>query len=239
MSSTAAILVIGNEILSGKVEETNARFLTRELRDLGVQLRRVVTVADEIDAIAEEASPLSQRFNHVFTSGGVGPTHDDVTMLGLAKGLGRPMVRHPLLERLIRSHFQDPGLERNLRMADVPEGTECLPVSGTEWPVLRLNNIYILPGVPQLFARKFSSIRERFRAPPFFLRTLLLEAEEGTIAELLEQTQTRWPAVDVGSYPQFGDGPPKVKITLEGKDQAAVEAATTHLLARLEKGALL
>src|SRR5215475_11502923 len=120
---TAAIVVIGNEILSGKVVDTNAAFLTRELRALGVTLRRVLVIPDEVDTIAETISACRQAYDVIFTSGGVGPTHDDVTMAGIAQGLGRRVIRHPLLEQKIREFSGDRINEARLKMAEAPEGT--------------------------------------------------------------------------------------------------------------------
>src|SRR5438552_9181715 len=120
---TAAILVIGDEILSGKTEEKNARFLIAELRSLGVVLGLIMVVPDDVDQIAPAITDLSRRFTYVFTSGGVGPTHDDVTLLGVCKAFGRSMQRHPELETMIRNHLGDKVSETYLHMADVPEGS--------------------------------------------------------------------------------------------------------------------
>src|SRR5437870_522164 len=119
---TAAIIVIGNEILSGKVIDTNAVFLTRELRTLGVTLRRVLVIPDEVETIAEAIRMYQRAVDVIFTSGGVGPTHDDVTMAGIARGLGRRVVRHPLLEQKIREFSGDKINDARLKMAEVPEG---------------------------------------------------------------------------------------------------------------------
>src|SRR6185436_10159267 len=121
---TAAILLIGNEILSGKVEDENARFLTRELRALGVSLRRIEVVPDVIDDIVASVRALSPRFDFVFTSGGVGPTHDDVTLQAVGDAFAMDIVRHPELEALLRAGYGDRLHERDLRMADVPSGAQ-------------------------------------------------------------------------------------------------------------------
>src|SRR5262245_42084501 len=139
---TAAILVIGDEILSGKTEDQNARLLIGQLRELGVALKHITVIPDDIEEVAAAARELSSRFDHVFTSGGVGPTHDDVTILGIARAFGRPIVRHPDLERRIKSFFGEEVDDSRLRMADVPEGSELIDSPELRWPLLACHNIY-------------------------------------------------------------------------------------------------
>src|SRR5215475_7229293 len=163
---TAAILVIGDEILSGKTEDKNARLLIGELRELGVALRRILVIPDDVDEVAAAVRDLTNRFNHIFTSGGVGPTHDDVTIVGVARAFNVPIIRHPELERRIKSYFGAEVDESRLRMADIPEGSELIDAPELRWPLLSCKNVYILPGVPEHFSRKFLAIRERFRVAP-------------------------------------------------------------------------
>jgi molybdenum cofactor synthesis domain-containing protein len=230
---TAAIVVIGDEILSGKFTEENAAFLIGELRALGVALRRVVVIPDELDDIAAAVPPLADRFDHVFTSGGVGPTHDDVTIDGLAKGFATDVVTEPELERRVRAYWGERLAPANLRLARVPRGSTLVWGDGTTWPVVAYRNVYILPGVPRLFRRKFLDIRERFRAAPVTLARVWLDAEEGTIAPDLDAVVAAHPAVRVGSYPRFEEKDFQVLVTLEGADAAAVAAAADDLAARL------
>jgi molybdenum cofactor synthesis domain-containing protein len=230
--ATAAILVIGDEILTGKADDQNARFLIAELRALGVSLRRVLVVPDDADEIATAVRELSARFDHVFTSGGVGPTHDDVTIEGIARGFSRRVVRNPELERLLRSYFGEQLNPRNLRMADVPEGTELLAADHASWPVAAVGNVIVLPGIPEIFRRKFLSIRERFRRSPFHLRTLYALGDEGALAGHLDRIDADFPDVAVGSYPKLDAPDYRVKITLESKDADAVEQALRALLGR-------
>src|SRR4030095_540523 len=143
---TAAILVIGDEILSGKTEDQNARLLIGELRELGVALRRIVTIPDDVEEVAAAVRELSARFDHVFTSGGVGPTHDDVTIAGVALAFDAPIVRHPNLEARLKAYFGADVDESRLRMADVPEGAELLIAEETRWPMLRVKNVFIQIG---------------------------------------------------------------------------------------------
>lgn len=233
-ATTAAILVIGDEILSGKVEDQNARLLIGELRELGVALRRILVIPDDVETVAAAVRELSAGFDHVFTSGGVGPTHDDVTLLGVALAFNQPIIRHPDLERRLKSHFGENADESKLRMADVPENAELLEMPDWRWPVLACANVYILPGVPELFRKKFLAMRERFRVSPFFARAIYTLEDEFDIAAELRAIAEAHPLVAIGSYPNFSSPDYKVKITLESKDANVLAAAVESLMTALD-----
>ena len=230
---TAAIVVIGDEILSGKFVEENAAFLIGELRALGVALRRITVIPDELDDIAATVPPLAARFEHVFTSGGVGPTHDDVTIDALAAGFGTDVVTEPELERRVRAYWGERLAPANLRLARVPRGSTLVWGDGAVWPVVAYRNVYILPGVPKLFRRKFLDIRERFRGAPVTVARVWLDAEEGVLAPDLDLVVAAHPAVRIGSYPRFDEKDFQVLITLEGPVAADVLAAADDLCARV------
>jgi molybdopterin-biosynthesis enzyme MoeA-like protein len=148
------------------------------------------------------------------------------------------VVRHPRLEEMLRSYYGAQGLavvERNLRMADVPEGSSLVESDQLTWPVLRARNVYILPGIPEIFRRKFLAIRERFREEPFHLRLVYSVSEEGVIAQHLDAVAAEFPDVALGSYPRWqpAEDGHRVKLTLEGKDRARVEQAAVTLTALL------
>ncbi len=229
--STAGIILIGDEILSGKIRDENAAWLIAELRGLGVALRRVTIIPDVIEEIAATVTEFAGRYDHVFTSGGVGPTHDDLTMEGIARAFGTAVIRHPMLEQALRDYYGERLQERNLRMADVPDGSHFVAGDHPSWPVVAMKNVYILPGVPEIFKRKFSSIKARFAETPFHLRSVFTSKEEGSIAHELDRIVAAH-KVQVGSYPTFA-GDYKVKVTIESKDEAAVKAATDDLVAAL------
>jgi molybdenum cofactor synthesis domain-containing protein len=239
-SPTAAILLIGNELLSGKVEDENARFLTRELRALGVALRRIEVVPDVTDEIAASVRALSPRFDFVFTSGGVGPTHDDVTLRAVADAFAMDLVRQPELEALLRAGYGDRLHDRDLVMADIPTGARLEYGPGrpggearTPWPVVVVRNVWVLPGVPSIFRRKFEAVRELFRAGPIHGRALFSRAGEGYIAGALDEAVAAFPEVEIGSYPHPEARDYRVKITIDGRDGARVDAALAWLAARL------
>lgn len=237
---TAAILLIGNEILSGKVDDENARFLTRELRALGVALRRIEVVPDVTEEIADSVRTLSPRFDNVFTSGGVGPTHDDVTLHAVAVAFGMPVVRHPDLEAVLRAGYGDRLHERDLRMADIPAGARLEYGPGgpgadrrTPWPVVVVRNVWILPGVPSIFRRKFEAVRDLFRAGPIHGRALFSRAGEGHIADAMDEAVVAFPEVEIGSYPHPEAPDYRVKITIDGRDAGRVDDAVAWLAERL------
>lgn len=236
---TAAIVVIGNEILTGKSEDKNASFLISELHALGVALRRVVIIPDEVDVIAAAVRECADGFDYVFTSGGVGPTHDDVTIEGVARAFGCDVVRHPELEAMLRGYFGDGIDAARLRMADTPEGSELIRDEGLRWPVLATRNVYVLPGVPELFRKKFEAIRERFRAEPFHVQTVYTRQDEFDIAPRLDAVAANNPEVEIGSYPTFTRDDYRVKITIESKEQSAVDRARDQLLELLDAGSVV
>ena len=228
--ATAGIVIIGDEILSGKFADENAAFLIGELRALGVDLRRVTFIPDEIDDIASTVTSFASKFDLVFTSGGVGPTHDDLTIEGIAKGFGTRVVREPELERRVRAYWGAKLAEPNLRLADVPEGCELVYGKDQVWPVVAYRNVFILPGVPALFKRKFIDIRDRFRAEPVTVARVYINADEGEIADDLHAVVAAFPSVKIGSYPRFAETDFRVLITLEGKRGADVAGAQAMLV---------
>jgi molybdenum cofactor synthesis domain-containing protein len=235
----AAIIVIGNEILSGKVVDTNAPFLTRELRAIGVTLKRILTIPDEVDEIAEAVKEFRPRYDVVFTSGGVGPTHDDVTMEGIAKGLGRRLVRHPAIETRLREFYKEHVNDARLKMSEVPEGAELLVDGRLGFPTVKCENFYILPGIPELFEQKFEALRERFSATPYTMRVVYTREGEGSIAEYLNATLAAFPELLLGSYPKLSHPEYTVKLTLESKDPEYVNRALAHLLQLLPAEAIV
>jgi molybdenum cofactor synthesis domain-containing protein len=239
MTTRAEILIIGNEILSGKVADEHTAFLCRELRDLGVDVRRVVVLPDEVDTIAEAIRAAWGRADLIFTTGGVGPTHDDVTIEGVAKGLGRPLVRHPVLAELVREVYgasDDPYVNR---MADVPEGATLIAAEGLRVPVLAVEKVYVFPGVPEVFRRKFQAIKTRFRRPPYFLRTIYLDVGEEAIAGLLYAAAAKHPDVALGSYPVGRRASYCVRLTLESKDKTRLEAAFSFVMEGVPAGSVV
>jgi molybdenum cofactor synthesis domain-containing protein len=239
MPKTAGIILVGNEILSGKIEDANAAFLCRELRGLGVDVRRISVIPDEVGTIAAEIAAFSRDHDVVFTSGGVGPTHDDVTIEGAARALGVGVVRHPDLVALLRQFYGERLTEAHLKMAEVPDGAELVSGGSLRFPTILARNVYILPGVPEIFRQKFEALRERFRDRPFHLRNVFVRIGEGTLAPYLNELLGEYPSLMLGSYPEFSNPEYRVKVTLESRDRSYLEEALGRFLARLPTDAVV
>jgi molybdenum cofactor synthesis domain-containing protein len=236
--ATAGILVIGNEILSGKVVDTNSPYLCRELRSLGVDVERIVTIPDVVEVIAEHVKTMSQAFDYVFTSGGIGPTHDDLTIDGVAAAFGRP-VEHSesIAGRIGRAVGKDPTPSQ-LKMAQVPMGATLLDAGELWFPLVIVENVYILPGIPELLRKKFESARERFRGVPFVLKRVYVTQMESEITEHLDSLLHEFPELMLGSYPRIQEEAFRVMLTLESRDPGYVKRALDSLLARLPSSAV-
>jgi molybdenum cofactor synthesis domain-containing protein len=239
MPKTAGIILIGNEILSGKITDANAAYLCRELRELGVEVRRVVVIPDDVALIAEEVSAFSKSFDLVFTSGGVGPTHDDVTIEGVARAMGVPVVRHPELVALLERYYRETLTEAALRMAEIPEGAELVTGGDLRFPNVVMRNVYVLPGVPEVFRRRFDAMRERFRDAPIHLKNVFVRIGEGTLADYLNRLLDSFPLLSVGSYPELSNPEYRVKVTLESRDRGYLEQALADFLGRLPGDAVV
>lgn len=238
MSKTAGIIIIGNEVLSGKTQDTNSHFLCVELRRLGVEVQKISTIQDEIDLIGQEVASFSKRFDFVFTTGGVGPTHDDVTIEGIARGFSVPVVRHPEIENRMRQRLGGDVNEARLRMANVPEGAVLLATEALFAPVVNIQNVYIFPGIPRILQERFDAIKERFRGEPYFLKNVFVRYGEGVIASALNDLLAKFPNLLLGSYPVLDLADYKVKVTLESKDSDYLEGALKTLLASLPQDAV-
>jgi molybdenum cofactor synthesis domain-containing protein len=240
-AKTAAALVIGNELLSGKVAEANVHVLAAALRPLGIELRRVVIVLDDLDVIASEVKELAARHDWLFTSGGVGPTHDDVTVLGVARAFGVPVVEDPTLAMMLTEHYQDRCTPGHLQMALVPAGASLETHPTVRWPTIRYENTWLLPGVPEIFRMKLAVVVERLassssRGPSFVSRAVFTKMDEGDLRPLLDDVVQRFPDVGVGSYPKWQDPTYKTKLTFDGRDPVRVDAARDAFVALLPVG---
>lgn len=236
--ATAALLVIGNEILSGKVRDTNSTFLAIELRKLGVDLERIVTIPDVIDTIARETRVLSEEFDYVFTSGGIGPTHDDLTMDGIAKAFDRKVVLNQSMVDRMQRYSEKPLNDAMRKMAMIPDGAEVLDVGGLWFPVVVVENVHVFPGIPELFEKKFHSIRDRFSGVPFHLTKFFVREHESEIADVLNALLAEFPELMLGSYPKINELNYRVLLTLESRDKDYLARAADRLARNLPADAI-
>jgi len=234
MHKSAGIIIIGDEILSGKVQDTNSHFLASELRALGVDVRRISVIPDVLDTIAHEVSEFSEEFDYVFTSGGVGPTHDDVTMEAIARAFGLKTEPSPYLLEYLEKRCGGNLTPAAKKMAHLPVGSELIDVGGPFPPVV-VRNVYILPGVPELLRKKFDQFKERFRSEPYHLRKVYINEEECFVAHHLDAVVSEFPEVSIGSYPNVTEERYRVIVTLESRNEEVLERAVKRLLELLPK----
>ncbi len=238
MPRTAAVIIIGNEILSGKVRDENSHFLAAELRQLGVRLSLVLVIPDDVEEIASTVASCAKKYDFVFTSGGIGPTHDDVTMQGIAGAFGRKLVVDEKLKDLIVKRCGVPS-DIVMRMAELPEGGELIELNGINFPPVRVENLYVFPGTPEFRRKKFAALRERFMDKPYFASRIYINGEECLIADTLDAVARRFPAVEIGSYPKIGERDYKVLVTLESVEEESVKQAVQELLKLLPREIVL
>jgi len=240
--ATAAVVIVGSEVLSAKVQDENGPFLARRLHELGVELAAIHVVPDRTDAIVEALLLERRRVDWIFTAGGVGPTHDDLTLPAVARALGLPVRRDPELVRILevmhaRYHGGASLPDVALRMADLPEGTELL--GDPEFPTLVASRVVMLPGVPSFLRHQFERVAHLFGGTPFHLVALYFAWGEDRLAIPLARVAEAHTAVEIGSYPRFDRADHRVRVTVEGKDAALVQAGARAILEAVPAEALV
>jgi molybdenum cofactor synthesis domain-containing protein len=238
--NTAAALLIGNELLSGKVREANLFELAHTLRALGVQLVRVVMIPDDVEAIAAEVALLSRQYDVVFTSGGVGPTHDDVTIEAVARAFGVATHVDPSVAKLLSDAYGEACSEAHLRMALIPDGACLTTDDEVPWPTVVMRNVWMLPGVPEVFRMKLSVIRSTLRGPaPFLSRAVFTRLDEADLKPLLDQVVAAYADVEVGSYPKWFDPSYKTKVTFDARKPERLESAVSAFMELIPREAVI
>lgn len=235
--TTAAALVIGDELLSGKIREENIYELAKVLRALGIRLSRVNLVGDELDVIASEVKSLSSAHDVVFTSGGVGPTHDDITIEGVARAFGVTAYVHPDVEALLQRAYGERYHEGHQRMALVPEGAELFSSEEVPWPTIVMHNVWVLPGVPEVFRMKLLLVKAHLVGTQRYLsRAVFTNMDEGDLKPLLDRVVANHREVAVGSYPRWRSPEYKTKVTFDASSERLLEPALGEFLALLPDG---
>jgi molybdenum cofactor synthesis domain-containing protein len=233
--TTAAAIIIGDEILSGKVRDANTVPLIDLFTEIGVDLQRISYIGDAEEDIISEVRACAERYDAVITSGGVGPTHDDRTVAAISKAFGVEVERHPDLVEMIKMWWGDRFTEAALRMADIPAGSRLIHSSDGLIPMVAFRNVYIFPGIPRLFAAKIPALRGELTGRPKHLANLYLNSDESSIADRLTAVDGSCPEVKIGSYPRSEGEDHRVWITFEAADPAAVNAALDQLLEVLDQ----
>ena len=227
MTVSAAILIIGNEILSGRTRDANMAFLGERLTALGIPVVEARIVPDDRDAIGTAVNDLRSRCTYVFTSGGIGPTHDDITAAAVARAFGVPLERNAAALRLLESHYPPDMLNAaRLSMADIPVGAVLIDNPVSRAPGFRLDNVHVLAGVPQILQAMFDGLACGVGggAPPV-AKTVSCDIGEGTVAAGLAAIEAAHPGVSIGSYPYFRPGGHGASLVVRGTDADLVASA--------------
>jgi len=230
MNPTAALVIIGNEILSGRTQDKNIAYIATNLNEMGVELREVRVIPDVETTIITTINAMRGQFDYIFTTGGIGPTHDDITSESVAKAFGVPLIRHPEAERLLRDYIPPERInEARLKMADVPEGATLIANAVSAAPGFIIGNVHVMAGVPKIMQSMLSEVlptlRRGKKVQSISITTTVLE---GTLAKELGDIQSRYPQLDIGSYPRFVDGRGITTLVFRSTDNEANAAAANE-----------
>jgi molybdenum cofactor synthesis domain-containing protein len=235
LAPTACIIIIGNEILSGRTQDKNVAWLAHELNEAGIRLSEVRVIPDTEQVIIDTVNYCRKLFTYVFTTGGIGPTHDDITSAAIAKAFNLPFVRHPEAERRLLAHYTpDQVNAARMKMADMPQGAQLISNPVSIAPGFRVENVYVLAGVPSIMQAMFDSLRHGLRGGAKMLsKTISAYITEGMIAEKLSVLQNNYPEVEIGSYPFIRDGKLGVSLVARCTDCAKLDRAYQDIKALL------
>lgn len=230
---SACLVIIGNEILSGRTQDANLAYLAKELNELGIRMREARVVPDEEAVIVATLNEVRARYSYVLTTGGIGPTHDDITAACVAKAFGLRYGRNAEAERRLRAYYPPEKLnEARLKMAEMPEGAELIDNPVSVAPGFRVGNVYVLPGVPSIMRAMFEGLRHSLRGgAPVRSRSITVFCPEGEVAKPLGEIQARYPDVEIGSYPFMRQDRFGTTLVFRSTDQGLIDAAAAELLA--------
>jgi molybdenum cofactor synthesis domain-containing protein len=230
---TAAVLIIGNEILSGRTQDQNLAYLATGLNSVGVTLREARVIPDIAEAIVATVNELRANYDYLFTTGGIGPTHDDITSECVAQAFGVPWTLHPEAHQIFLSHYKPGELnEARLRMAHTPEGASLIINPVSRAPGFRMGNVFVMAGIPRVMQAMFDAVKHDLKGGrPMLSRTVSCHLPEGVIAKGLGEIQGRYPDLDIGSYPFYRRGEFGTSLVLRGRDGARLAAGTEEVIA--------
>jgi molybdenum cofactor synthesis domain-containing protein len=234
---TAAILVIGDEILSGRTKDRNIGYIAEYLTNLGIELREVRVVSDTMDEIVSALNALRPRYTYIFTTGGIGPTHDDITADAVACAFGVPIDHDPRAVAILSERFSAAELnEARLRMARIPEGADLIANSVSKAPGFRIGNVHVMAGVPAIMQAMLDAVAPTLKTGVKILsETVLADRKEGDIGTALAEVAKAHPDTQIGSYPFFSETGPNTNIVVRAKDAGklalAIDAVKTMLAA--------
>ncbi|MTI08432.1 competence/damage-inducible protein A [Curvivirga aplysinae] len=238
MTIRAALIIIGNEILSGRTQDVNLAYLATKLNEIGVRLAESRVVPDIEEEIVEAVNHLRAKYDYVFTTGGIGPTHDDITAACVAKAFDLPLTQHPEALKILTAHYAALDVELNesrLRMTMTPEGAGLIdnPVSAA--PGFKVENVHVMAGVPKIMQAMLDGILPTLQGGEVMKsRTILCSRPEGEIAEGLGKIQNEYPELDLGSYPAYASNGFRLSLVLRGTDQTMIDLATAEVTVLIE-----
>lgn len=230
---TACLLIIGNEVLSGRTRDANLQYLAQALNEIGIRLTEARVIPDDEATIVAAVNECRRRFDYVLSTGGIGPTHDDITAAAVAKAFGVVLRRHPQAEAWLRQHYRPEDINpERMKMADVPEGATLIENPVSKAPGFRIGNVIVLPGVPRIMQAMFEGYRHHLKGGVRVLsKAIAAYVPEGVIAKPLTELQARFKDVEIGSYPFVRDGRLGAALVLRTTDAARLEAAAEGLRA--------
>ena len=240
---TAGVIIIGNEILSGRTQDLNVSYIGNKLGNLGIVLAEVIVIPDDEETIIERVSSYADKFDYVFTTGGIGPTHDDITTASIAKAFSLKLIRHPDAVAAMEGYYEPGTLtEARLKMADIPEGATLIenPVSGA--PGIQIKNVFIMAGVPEIMQAMLDGLADRLiGGPPILTASVSTNLTESKLAVGMSKIQDECIEVSIGSYPYFKRGKLGVNIVLRSIDKILLleQLALITTLVEETKGMIL
>jgi molybdopterin-biosynthesis enzyme MoeA-like protein len=233
---TACLLIIGDEILSGRTQDSNLKFFGETLAAMGIRLMEARVIPDIENVIVETVNTCRALYTYVFTTGGIGPTHDDITTPCVAKAFGRSVVRHPVAVERLTTYYEGHPNEARLKMAEVPDGpdVELIDNKVTAAPGYRIGNVFVMAGVPSIARAMFEAVAPMLQqGAPVVSGHVDAHVKEGDIAAALSDIQARYPHVSIGSYPFYKDGKPGTSIVARSTDTAAISKALAEVAAEM------
>ena len=228
---SACLIIIGNEILSGRTQDKNLAHIALRLNDVGIQLREVRVIPDIEETIVNTINACRAAHDYVFTTGGIGPTHDDITSASVAKAFGVPMHRHPDAKAAMLAMLKPEQVnEARMKMADVPVGAELIPNAVSTAPGFRMENVYVMAGIPRIMQAMLEAILPQLHGGATVLSlSITTNLPEGTIAQGLTEIQQRYMDIDIGSYPSYQQGGYATTLVLRSPDDARNRAAIAEI----------
>lgn len=235
MSPNAALIIIGNEILSGRTQDKNAAYIAQKLQERGIRLMEIRVVPDDEAKIIATVNELRARFDYIFTTGGIGPTHDDITATCIAKAFGLAFGHHPQALDILQKHYGDQLTEARARMAMMPLNAKLIPNPVSAAPGFIVENVYVMAGVPKIMQAMFDHVVAGLRTGPALVtRSVFCAIPESVLAPGLSALQDEFADVEIGSYPHFQIGDIGVSIVARGTDAARVETVAQRVFALMQ-----